>query len=84
MTDVTLRINAVDMACLRQGLLVNLKDPKWELAVRVLDRLEDQAFSRMTTEQAREWVRVVGAPLALAATEARVKELEGLLGQVAQ
>ena len=84
MKPVTLTLNATDMAALKQGMWALTSEPAFNLAIRVIDRLEDQALASMTVEQAKEWVRVVTAPMALGVekkrridAESRVEFLEG-------
>ena len=78
-----------EIAVLSEGLLAEQGSAEWSLATRLVERLQGRAVASMSDEQARAWMALVTAPIALRASrgqvavlEQRVAELESQLAGV--
>lgn len=62
---------AEDLAILRQAMWATASEPEWNLGMRVLDRLEGKALQPMNVGEARAFMRVLMAPMSVAAGRLR-------------
>ena len=71
MSRAPISVTPEDLAILRQGLWSLASEPEWNLAHRVLDRLEGKALQPMTASEARAFMRTIMSPMAVAAGRLR-------------
>lgn len=80
-SGISLQITAEEIALLKDGLEQPPNHPAHDLAVRILDKLENRALGNLPPEQAQVLLQTVCAPMALRAARHTIADLRAQLEQ---